>query len=166
MANRQRSCWCGRPNSAELWSVELAGVLLRQRPMRMRVGTAAIVLWTAAACVSDPPPDARPSPELFGVIMMELQYPASWTGRSSPCFVAVLADVDPDTPGPQYECSIVMRTDVDTRVDECEASPSPRRCWRIIEDVAECSFHGLKLEIVHSEQPPERYAVLAQCVSR
>jgi hypothetical protein len=137
--------------------------------MRIRLphgaGTA-IVCWCAAtACATDPPPDARATAEQFGVIIMELRHPASWTGGSSPCFESLPADVDSETPGPQYECSVVMHTDVDARVvGECDAGPTPRRCWRIVEDVTDCSLYGLKLDLVHTEEPPERYVILAQCV--
>jgi hypothetical protein len=133
----------------------------------MRLPCTAIVCWcVVAACVTDPPPDARTTPEPFGVIMKELRSPPSWTGQSSPCFETPPADVDPGTPGPQYDCSVVMHTNVDTAVvGPCDAVPTPRRCWQIVEDLADCAS-SLKLDLVHTEEPPERYVVQAHCVSR
>ncbi len=63
----------------------------------------------------------------------------------NPCFDNPLADVDPATDGPQYDCTVteILRTpgkpDEDLRVfQNCGDGVFP--CWRIEEDATHCSF--------------------------
>ncbi|HVK89393.1 MAG TPA: vWA domain-containing protein [Kofleriaceae bacterium] len=62
----------------------------------------------------------------------------------SPCFDSPLADVDPFTAGPQYECTVTeyRRTgtaDEELRVfPQCTSGRTP--CWKVEEDAAQCFF--------------------------
>jgi hypothetical protein len=61
------------------------------------------------------------------------------------CFENDLLDVDPNTPGPQFDCSVVEvrrranQADEELRVfGPCEKGGFP--CWRVEEDAANCFF--------------------------
>jgi hypothetical protein len=66
-------------------------------------------------------------------------------GLDDVCFDNDLLDVDPVTPGPQYECSVVEvrrragQPDEELRtLARCETGEFP--CWRIEEDAAKCFY--------------------------
>jgi hypothetical protein len=93
-----------------------------------------------------------------------------------PCIGGTLADVDPTTPGPQYECSVSDVTNARTPqqqekiLPECkESSPgvyTNQPCWRIASDPANCMkppHHVLKIE--RTEAPPPQTIVFANCVT-
>jgi hypothetical protein len=93
-----------------------------------------------------------------------------------PCIGGTLADVDPNTPGDQYECSVSDVTNArtpmqrETILPACvESSPgvySNMPCWRIAVDPANCMkppHYVLKIERI--EVPPPRTIVFANCVT-
>jgi hypothetical protein len=81
-----------------------------------------------------------------------------------PCFDRDLLDVDPVTPGPQYECAV---TEVRHRAGEldtelrtypaCVAGNTNTPCWHIEEDAVKCSFTEanphLKIVIERGDDP-------------
>lgn len=94
-----------------------------------------------------------------------------------PCFKNQLADVDPATPGAQYECAV---TEVRRRpnqppeelavVPACDATMSRTPCWRIEADAEKCFYTNidphLKLVIERGAQVPEPdLYVQASCVT-
>ncbi len=92
-----------------------------------------------------------------------------------PCFDNTLADVDPATPGGQYDCSVtevrrhVVAPDEELRVlPACDRGAAP--CWRIVEDAVQCSYTKtdphLKLVIDRGGATPEPdIHVKASCVT-
>jgi hypothetical protein len=92
-----------------------------------------------------------------------------------PCFDTTPIDVDPDTDGPQYDCTVteVRRTpnqpDEEVRViAPCERGGFP--CWRIEADPVQCSFaespEKLKLVIERNgEEVAEDIHIRASCVT-
>lgn len=102
------------------------------------------------------------------------------TVLGSPCIDGKLADVDPNTPGPQYDCSV---SDVDnygaanqteTVLPECnnltpgqEASSTNTPCWAIETDTANCTGGDhLTLKIERgSTTPGDKTHVVSYCVT-
>nr|HEX4316354.1 hypothetical protein [Kofleriaceae bacterium] len=95
----------------------------------------------------------------------------------SPCIDGVLADVDPNTPGPQYDCSVSDVTDpgkadqTESIIPECDNQTSPDSsssfpCWAIQMN-AECTTGtGLALYIARNGvNPPMEDHVIANCVT-
>ncbi len=108
-----------------------------------------------------------------------------------PCIGGRLADVDPDTEGPQYDCSVSDVTNArtpmqkETIIPPCEeTSPgvySPKPCWRITSDPMNCKpcpptepdspfckstepHHVLKIE--RDGAPAPNTIVFANCVTQ
>ena len=94
-----------------------------------------------------------------------------------PCFRSQLSDVDPETDGAQYECSV---TEVRERpngppedlrvIPACDATASRLPCFRIEEDPVQCKFvetnPKLKLVIERGGVAPEAgVAIQASCVT-
>jgi hypothetical protein len=92
-----------------------------------------------------------------------------------PCIGGKLADVDPNTPGDQYDCSVSDVTNPrtpqqnETIVPPCqETSPgvySPLPCWRIATDPMcnTSTMHVLKIE--RRDAPAPNTLVFANCVT-
>ncbi|HWU86179.1 MAG TPA: hypothetical protein VN253_02845 [Kofleriaceae bacterium] len=93
-----------------------------------------------------------------------------------PCIEGKLADVDPNTAGAQYDCSVSDVTNAhksnqaEKILPQCkESSPgvySNMPCWRISTDTMNCPkapSHVLKIE--RSEAPPPETTVFANCVT-
>ncbi len=89
-----------------------------------------------------------------------------------PCIRGTLMDIDPNTPGPQYECSVsdvqnpYGASPVETIIPACTASSSVKPCWRIAEDAEECTeapHHILKIE--RTVVPPDNTHIMASCVT-
>jgi hypothetical protein len=89
-----------------------------------------------------------------------------------PCIEGKLADVDPNTPGDQFDCSVsdVTNARKPTQKEQilpaCNESASNKPCWRIATDTMNCTrapFYTLKIE--RSEAPPPETIVFANCVT-
>ncbi len=93
-----------------------------------------------------------------------------------PCIGGLLADVDPNTPGDQYDCSVSDVTNARTPMQQEKILPACREtspgvynnmpCWRIATDQMNCTkapHHVLKIE--RSEAPPPQTIVFANCVT-
>jgi hypothetical protein len=95
-----------------------------------------------------------------------------------PCLVRPLADVDPLTPGPQYQCSVLEVTDphgegrAETVVPACADDGAARPCWRIAPNLEECPATAgnpdqLAIDVVRADgSGPSRAVLEAQCVVR
>jgi hypothetical protein len=73
----------------------------------------------------------------------------------SPCFKSEPIDVDPDTDGVQYDCSVteVRRRGANLPDEELRSFPQcrsggPRPCWNIEADAAQCFFTSAHLKLV------------------
>ena len=103
-----------------------------------------------------------------------------------PCIDGKLADVDPNTPGPQYECSVSdvtnprKETQEETILPQCNDAISVKPCWRITSDPANCKkcdttkpddpnclatepHHVLKIE--RAVSPAPETLIFANCVT-
>lgn len=96
------------------------------------------------------------------------------TERIDPCFDSNLADVDPATPGPQYECTVTeVRRPPGQPEQELDVLPSCDRgappCFRIEEDPVQCSYTAadphLKLVIERSAAVDPTVHLKAACVT-
>ncbi len=93
--------------------------------------------------------------------------------RIDPCFDSNLADVDPATPGPQYECSVTEVRRTAGQEQEIDVLPSCDRgsppCFRIEEDPVQCSYTAadphLKLVIERSAAVDPTLHIKAACVT-
>ena len=98
------------------------------------------------------------------------------TAIGDPCIEGKLADVDPETAGVQYDCSVSDVTNArkpnqsEKILPACkEGSPgmyTNMPCWRIATDMANCMkapHHVLKIE--RAEAPPPETIVFANCVT-
>jgi hypothetical protein len=77
------------------------------------------------------------------------------TALGDPCIAGTLADTDPRTPGPQYECDVEVTEPRQTRrtaLPRCstdDATAGNRPCWHIALDAASCpagDHLGVKIE--------------------
>lgn len=89
-----------------------------------------------------------------------------------PCIEGKLSDVDPNTPGPQYDCSVSDVTNqgkanqTETIIPQCDANASNKPCWRIDTDVMNCpNSDNFVLKIERVESPPPETHVIAYCVT-
>ncbi|HUS33657.1 MAG TPA: hypothetical protein VMZ53_34385 [Kofleriaceae bacterium] len=95
----------------------------------------------------------------------------------SPCIEGNLADVDPNTAGPQYDCSVSDVTNFgkanqqENVLPQCNntgapASSTNKPCWSIQADPTNCmSGSHLTLKIERSEAPPADTHVISYCVT-
>jgi hypothetical protein len=95
----------------------------------------------------------------------------------SPCIDGHLADVDPNTPGPQYDCSVSDVTNfgktnqMETVLPECNnlttpASATNKPCWAIETDLANCTAGDhLTLKVERAVAPPPDDHVVSYCVT-
>jgi len=95
----------------------------------------------------------------------------------SPCIEGKLADVDPTTPGPQYDCSVSdvrnygKANQSETVLPQCNnlmapASSSNKPCWAIETDTMNCtSGDHLTLKIERNEAPAPDTHVISYCVT-
>jgi hypothetical protein len=92
-----------------------------------------------------------------------------------PCIEGKLADVDPDTAGLQFDCSVSDVTNAhkanqtEVIIPQCidqGGTYSPLPCWRIATDTANCptSDHYI-LKIERGTAPPPETTVFANCVT-
>ena len=82
----------------------------------------------------------------------------------SPCLTTPLADVDPATPGAQYDCIVedVVGATV-TPIAAC--STGAQTCWRLTSDPATCvAADHLKLELVRAQLPDPATVTRMRCV--
>jgi hypothetical protein len=90
-----------------------------------------------------------------------------------PCWQGVVADMDPEAPGIQPECSVVdvkvlpdgSRQQLDA-VAACGNGDIP--CWRLVEDPAECFYTEQQLKLVVDRGgviPPSDVHVQASCTT-
>lgn len=91
-----------------------------------------------------------------------------------PCIEGKLADVDPKTPGPQYDCSVSQVTPMQPELlmPKCtpeDASATNQPCWHISTDLANCpnaDHFTLKIEKDKANPPlPTDTHVIANCVT-
>jgi hypothetical protein len=90
----------------------------------------------------------------------------------SPCIEGNLADVDPDTAGDQYDCSVSdvanygKANQSETVLPQCNDAKSNKPCWEIIPDPMNCKEGSqLTLKIQRSEAPPGDTHVISYCVT-
>jgi hypothetical protein len=95
----------------------------------------------------------------------------------SPCIEGNLADVDPDTAGPQYDCSVSdvanygKANQSETVLPQCDnvtdpASSGNKPCWSIQTDTMNCMVApNLTLKIERSVAPPSDTHVISYCVT-
>jgi hypothetical protein len=95
----------------------------------------------------------------------------------SPCVDGTLADVDPNTAGPQYDCSVSDVTNFgkanqqETVLPECDnlgapASSGNKPCWAIESDPTNCmGGQHLTLKVERSQAPPPETHVISYCVT-
>lgn len=93
------------------------------------------------------------------------------------CVDSVLADVDPNVPGPQYECSVSeyqnygQSNQVETLLPQCNdlampSSATNKPCWAIESDPTNCpNADHIKLAVERAGAPPANTKVVAQCVA-
>ena len=90
-----------------------------------------------------------------------------------PCIEGKLADVDPKTPGAQYDCSVSVVTNQgmanqgEKILPACPAAgPGADPCWHLLTDVANCpnSDHFV-LKIEHQDQLSMDAHIIANCVT-
>jgi hypothetical protein len=95
----------------------------------------------------------------------------------SPCIEGKLADVDPNTPGDQYDCSVSDVTNYgkanqkETILPQCNNAGNPesstnKPCWSIVPDQENCmkSPH-LTLKVERNEAPAADTHVISYCVT-
>lgn len=90
-----------------------------------------------------------------------------------PCIEGNLADVDPETPGPQYDCSVSDVTNLgkpnqtETILPQCDANATNKPCWRINVDTMNCAAttHHFTLKIERAQAPAPETHVIANCVT-
>lgn len=97
----------------------------------------------------------------------------------TPCIEGKLADVDPETPGDQYDCSVSdvanfgKANQSETVLPACDNDADPmsssnKPCWAIQTDPTNCMnpVNGnLTLKIFRSTEPPDNTHVVAYCVT-
>jgi hypothetical protein len=89
-----------------------------------------------------------------------------------PCIQGTLADVDPNTAGPQYDCSVSDVTKPgtleakETIIPRCNDAASTKPCWRISVNAEECiPDDHLMLEVVRAVDPAPETHIIANCVT-
>ncbi|MBA3459606.1 MAG: VWA domain-containing protein [Deltaproteobacteria bacterium] len=89
-----------------------------------------------------------------------------------PCIEGKLADVDPNTPGPQYDCSVSDVTNKgkpnqqETILPPCDANATNKPCWRINTDLMNCPLSDhFTLKIERAQAPAPETHVIANCVT-
>ncbi|HET9988767.1 MAG TPA: hypothetical protein VFQ65_09605, partial [Kofleriaceae bacterium] len=101
------------------------------------------------------------------------------TALGSPCIDGTLADVDPNTPGPQYDCSVSdvqnygKANQQETILPECNnlttpASSTNEPCWAIETDpMCSAGQHlTLKIERGSTAAPPDGTHTISYCVTQ
>jgi hypothetical protein len=95
----------------------------------------------------------------------------------SPCIEGNLADVDPNTPGEQYDCSVSdvrnfgKANQTESVLPQCNntgtpASSTNKPCWSIITDTMNCMTEpNLTLKIERNEAPAQDTHVISYCVT-
>jgi hypothetical protein len=95
----------------------------------------------------------------------------------SPCIEGKLADVDPDTAGPQYDCSVSdvrnfgKANQSETVLPQCNnlnapASSTNKPCWAIEVDMMNCmEGDHLTLKVERNEAPAPDTHVISYCVT-
>ncbi|HEY5945321.1 MAG TPA: hypothetical protein VIV40_07515, partial [Kofleriaceae bacterium] len=95
----------------------------------------------------------------------------------SPCIEGKLADVDPSTPGPQYDCSVSdvrnygKANQTEQVLPQCNnlqapASSTNKPCWAIEVDTMNCTAGDhLTLKIERNEAPASDTHVISYCVT-
>ena len=90
-----------------------------------------------------------------------------------PCIEGKLADVDPNTAGPQYDCSVSdvtnlgKPTQMETIIPACDATMSMKPCWHIATDVMNCpAADHFTLKIERAQAPAPETHEIANCVTQ
>jgi len=132
----------------------------------MRLAIALVLVL--AACTDESSSSSGPGVTTH---VLSLEFPAS---MGATCLEKELFDVDPNTPGPQYDCSVsqvVIATQAETLIPQCNNLTSPvsstnKPCWAIELDTANCtSATHEKLAIERTDPAPGDSNIKAQCVT-
>jgi len=94
----------------------------------------------------------------------------------SPCIDGTLADVDPNTPGPQYDCSVSdvanfgKTNQMETVLPQCNNAGDPamstnKPCWAIEMDPMCATTSHLTLKVERNQDPPPDTHVISYCVT-
>jgi hypothetical protein len=90
-----------------------------------------------------------------------------------PCINGTLADVDPNTPGDQFDCQVSYVNNfgkpnaVETVLPECNDALSNKPCWHLIVDPAKCpTGSNLILKIEDPNTAPDGTHIIANCVTK
>jgi hypothetical protein len=94
----------------------------------------------------------------------------------SPCIDGTLADVDPNTPGPQYDCSVSDVTNfgaanqMETVLPACNNTTDPtmssnKPCWAIEMDPMCATTSHLTLKVERNQAPAPDTHVVSYCVT-
>jgi len=94
------------------------------------------------------------------------------TVLGSPCIEGKLADVDPNTPGDQYDCSVSYVQNygkpnaTEKVLPECDAGLTNKPCWHIVTDNMRCAeAPNLALKTEDAEAPGPDTHTIAYCVT-
>jgi hypothetical protein len=95
------------------------------------------------------------------------------TALGNPCIEGQLADVDPETAGIQYDCSVSYVTNqgkptqTETILPACNPTDSNVPCWKIDSDPMGCPTapNNQVLVIVNPNTPPPETHIIANCVT-
>ncbi|HEU0037583.1 MAG TPA: hypothetical protein VFQ53_43530 [Kofleriaceae bacterium] len=92
------------------------------------------------------------------------------TAIGNPCIEGNLADVDPNTPGDQYDCTVSYVNNygkpnqTETVIPPCTAGAQP--CWELLVDAAQCPLgDNLILKVNDPGTPPLDTHIIANCVT-
>jgi len=78
-------------------------------------------------------------------------------------------DIDPNTPGVQYDCSVSdverfgQRDQTEQVLPECDTNASNAPCWRVIPDEACGGDDPVALEVIRETAPSDDSQVIAYC---
>ncbi len=90
-----------------------------------------------------------------------------------PCINGVLADVDPNTAGDQFDCQVSYVANfgkpnaVETVLPECDGGLTNKPCWHLIQDATKCPMgSNLILKVEDPNTPPDGTHIIANCVTK
>ena len=91
-----------------------------------------------------------------------------------PCIEGVLADVDPNTAGDQYDCAVSDVTNpnkanqTETVIPACNAAMNNFPCWHLVKDTVNCAMTPSQLTLKierNNVEPPMNTHEIANCVT-
>ena len=95
------------------------------------------------------------------------------TVLGDPCIEGNLADVDPNTPGEQFDCSVSdiqnsgKPNQTETILPQCNAGVTNKPCWRIDTDADKCPItpQNRIIKFERAETPPPDTRTVVYCVT-